>query len=143
MQDSYNYKLKKLGSFLMSAALYEDAWMVHNIIKIARTRNRVKSIFIEAFPEDKGKAASVSVGYYNKFKGTDELEEDSLRDFLAGKTLEDVISALKRKPKEKEETALERFRRSDLIPKDLLELLGTEQEAGLLELEQSDVARNN
>ena len=143
MEDSYNYKLKKLGSFLMSAALYEDAWMVHNIIKIARTKNKVKSIFMEAFPEDKSKAASVSVGYYNKFKGTDKLEEANLIAFLAGKTLEDVISTLKGRPKEKEETALERFKKSDLIPKELLELLGVEQESELLELEQSDISKKN
>lgn len=143
MEGSYNYKLKKLGSFLMSAALYEDAWMVHNIIKIARTKNKVKSIFMEAFPEDKGKAASVSVGYYNKFKGTDKLEEANLIGFLAGKTLEDVISILRGGSKEKEETALERFKKSDLIPKELLELMGAEQEAELLELEQSDISKKN
>ena len=143
MENHYNYKLKKLGSFLMSASLYEDAWMVHNIIKIARTKNKVKSIFMEAFPEDKGKAASVSVGYYNKFKGTEKLEEANLIGFLAGKTLEDVISTLKGKPKEKQETALERFKKSNLIPKELLELLGAEQEAELLELEQSDISKKN
>jgi len=147
MKSVTNINLRKLGKVLISMQFYEEAWMVHDIMKMADTRAAVKEIFLSHFPaEPRGLVVSVSQNYFDKFKNSENIKRDNLSAFLNNKELNEIIDILKGKAKEEkvtEETALERFRKSETIPEELIKLLGVEQEEELLELEQSDISKQH
>lgn len=143
--------LIKLSLFLESESLLRESWGIYRLIKLARTKNLVRTIFLTFYPEEvRGKVVSVSQSYYKTFKDFDpeRLTEESLMAFLQENTLEDIILVLRdHKDKERDavaETAVNRFLNSkELIPDELKKELLDEHEAGLIRLEESDVSKKN
>jgi hypothetical protein len=143
--------LIKLALVLDSKMLKKESWAVYRLIKSARTREFIKTVFLTLYPQEvRGKVISVSQSYYRAFKDSDpeRLTEEALVSFLESNTLEDVILVLKdHKTKEREaiqETSVKRFLGSEgIISDELKKALQDEHEAALLRLEESDVSKKN
>lgn len=143
--------LIKLALVLDSKMLKKESWAVYRLIKSARTREFVKTVFLTLYQQEiRGKVISVSQSYYRAFKDSDpeRLTEEALVSFLESNTLEDVILVLKdHKAKEREaiqETSVKRFLGSEgIISDELKKALQDEHEAALLRLEESDVSKKN
>lgn len=143
--------LTKLALVLDSKMLKKESWAVYRLIKSARTRDFIKTVFLTLYQQEiRGKVISVSQAYYRAFKDSDpeRLTEEALVSFLENNTLEDVILVLKdHKAKEREaiqETSVKRFLGSEgIISDELKKALQDEHEAALLRLEESDVSNKN